>query len=86
MFITLATPLGRPISDSPSLARSRSWRKLLKKYGFVPDKLVTDDLRSYGAAASDLGIAKRHERGRWRNNRKRAPRQKTAHLAAEARR
>src|SRR5271165_6691115 len=26
-------------------------------------------LRSYGAAASDLGIAKRHERGRWRNNR-----------------
>jgi transposase-like protein len=31
-------------------------RKLLKKYGFVPDKLVTDDLRSYGAAASDLGI------------------------------
>ena len=34
-------------------------RKLLKKYGFVPDKLVTDDLRSYAAAASDLGIAKR---------------------------
>ena len=44
-------------------------RKLLKKYGFVPDKLVTDDLRSYAAAASDLGIARRHERGRWRNNR-----------------
>ena len=44
-------------------------RKLLKKYGFVPDKLVTDDLRSYGAAASDLGISKRHERGRWRDNR-----------------
>ena len=44
-------------------------RRLLKKFGFVPDKLVTDDLRSYGAAARDLGIAKRHERGRWRNNR-----------------
>ena len=44
-------------------------RKLLKKYGFVPDKLVTDDLRSYGAAASDLGISKRNERGQWRNNR-----------------
>ena len=44
-------------------------RKLLKKYGFVPDKLVTDDLRSYGAAASELGITKRHECGRWRNNR-----------------
>jgi putative transposase len=44
-------------------------RKLLKKYGFVPDKLVTDDLRSYRAAARDLGILDRHERGRWRNNR-----------------
>jgi transposase-like protein len=36
-------------------------RKLLKKYGFVPDRLITDDLRSYGAAARDLGIEKRHE-------------------------
>ena len=44
-------------------------RKLLKKYGFVPDKLVTDELRSYGAAASELGLAKRHERVRWRNDR-----------------
>jgi putative transposase len=44
-------------------------RKLLKKYGFVPEKLVTDDLRSYGAAAGHLGIARRHERGQWRNNR-----------------
>ena len=41
-------------------------RKLLRKYDFVPDKLVTDDLRSYGAAASDLGMTKHHERGRWR--------------------
>jgi transposase-like protein len=44
-------------------------RKLLKKYGFVPDKLITDELRSFAAAAGRLGIAKRHERGRWRNNR-----------------
>ena len=44
-------------------------RKLLKKMRFVPDKFVTDDLRSYGAAARDLGISRRHERGRWRNNR-----------------
>jgi putative transposase len=36
---------------------------------FVPDKLVTDDLRSYGAAARELGLSRRHERGRWRNNR-----------------
>jgi transposase-like protein len=39
-------------------------RKLLKKYGFLQDKLVTDDLRSYGAAASELGLVKRRERGR----------------------
>jgi putative transposase len=44
-------------------------RKLLKKYCFVPDKLVTDDLKSYTAAVHDLGIVKRHERGRWHNNR-----------------
>ena len=43
-------------------------RNLLKKCGFVPDRLVTDDLRSYGAAAHDLGISTRHERGRWKNN------------------
>jgi putative transposase len=30
-------------------------RKLLKKYAFVPERLVTDDLRSYGAAVRDLG-------------------------------
>src|ERR1700731_3456008 len=44
-------------------------RKLLKKYAFVPERLVTDDLRSYSAAARDLGIERRHERGRWMNNR-----------------
>ena len=44
-------------------------RKLLKKYGFLPEYLVTDDLRSYHAAARDLGIGHRHRTGRWRNNR-----------------
>ena len=44
-------------------------RKLLKKYSFVPDLMITDDLRSYGAAARHLGIENRHERGRWKNNR-----------------
>jgi putative transposase len=42
-------------------------RKLLKKYGFAPDELVTDDLRSYAAATHDLGMAYWHRRGRWRN-------------------
>ena len=44
-------------------------RKLLKKYAFVPERLVTDDLRSYSAAARDLGIEHLHKRGRWKNNR-----------------
>jgi putative transposase len=44
-------------------------RKLLKKYSMVPDRLVTDDLRSYGAAVRHLGVGSRHETGRWKNNR-----------------
>src|SRR4030088_2662811 len=44
-------------------------RKLLKKYSFVPDKLVTDELKSYAAAVNHIGNRKRHERGRWHNNR-----------------
>ena len=43
--------------------------KLLKKYGTGPEKLITDDLRSYSAAAHELGMSHRHEPGRWRNNR-----------------
>jgi putative transposase len=44
-------------------------RKLLKKYAFVPERMITDELRSCGAAAHNLGIENRHERGRWKNNR-----------------
>ena len=44
-------------------------RKLLKKYAVVPERMVTDDLRSYGAATLDLGIDHLHDRGRWKNNR-----------------
>ena len=44
-------------------------RKLLRKYALVPERLVTDDLRSYSAAVHVLGIQRRHVRGRWKNNR-----------------
>jgi putative transposase len=44
-------------------------RKLLRKYAVVPERLVTDDLRSYRAATLDLGIDHLHDRGRWKNNR-----------------
>jgi transposase-like protein len=50
-------------------AALKPMRKLLKKCGFVPDRMITNDLRSYGAAARHLGIESRHERGQWRNNR-----------------
>ena len=36
-------------------------RKLLKKHGFAPDVLVTDKLRSYAAAKSELRLTARHE-------------------------
>src|SRR5258707_14767594 len=37
-------------------------RKLLKKYGFAPARLVTDDLRSYAPAGRDFGIQHLHQR------------------------
>src|SRR5277367_6729717 len=43
-------------------------RKLLKKQGFAPDMLVTDKLRSYGAARSEIGLSARHEQGLRQNN------------------
>jgi transposase-like protein len=38
-------------------------RKLLKKQGFAPAVVVTDKLRSYGAAFAELGLTARHEQG-----------------------
>jgi transposase-like protein len=44
-------------------------RKLLKKQGFAPGMLVTDKLRSYGAARSEMGLSACHEQGLRKNNR-----------------
>ena len=44
-------------------------RKLLKRQGHVPDSIVTDRLRSYGAALRDLSLADRHVTGGRSNNR-----------------
>jgi putative transposase len=44
-------------------------RKVMKKYAYALERLVTDDLRSYRAAVRDLGIEHLHQRGRWKNNR-----------------
>lgn len=43
-------------------------RKSMKRYG-RPHILVTDNLRSYGAAMKDIGNVDKQETGRWLNNR-----------------
>ena len=43
-------------------------RKLMKRYG-KPEVIVTDKLRSHGAAMNVIGNAGRQETGRWLNNR-----------------
>jgi len=43
-------------------------RKSMKRYG-KPDVIVTDELRSYGAAMKVIGNAPIQETGRWLNNR-----------------
>ena len=44
-------------------------RKLLKKQGCAPDELVTDKLRSYGAAKRMLGLSATHVQSLRANNR-----------------
>ena len=43
-------------------------KKTMRKYS-RPDVIVTDRLRSYGAALRDMGAADRQETGRWLNHR-----------------
>ena len=43
-------------------------KKSLKRHGHA-EEMVTDRLRSYGAALGELGIRDRQQTGRWMNNR-----------------
>ena len=43
-------------------------RKSMKRYG-RPEIILTDKLRSYGAAMKDIGNVTKQETGRWLNNR-----------------
>jgi putative transposase len=73
------------ISGEPLITKVRCWkvmlpsaetakaalkflRKAMKRYG-GPEVVVTDKLRSYGAAMKVVGNADRQETGRWCNNR-----------------
>ena len=49
-------------------AALRFLRKAMKRYG-SPKAIVTDRLRSYGAALKDLALQELQQTGRWLNNR-----------------
>ena len=44
-------------------------RRLLQKQGFAPTVFVTDKLRSYSAAKTEIGLSAHHEQGLRKNNR-----------------
>ena len=43
-------------------------KKAMRRYG-SPNEIVTDKLRSYSAAAKELGCSEKQVTGRWANNR-----------------
>ncbi len=50
-------------------AAKRFFRNLLKGLRYAPSRVVTDKLRSYGAARKDVLPDVIHENGKWQNNR-----------------
>jgi transposase-like protein len=50
-------------------AAKKLMKKLLKKHGFAPSRVVTDRLRSYPAAFRAIGLVADHDRGLRANNR-----------------
>ena len=50
-------------------AAVRLMRKLLKNHGLAPREIVTDRLRSYGAAFQELHLSAVHVQGKRKNNR-----------------
>src|SRR5258707_13923163 len=50
-------------------AAAKLLRRLLKRQGFAPTVIITDKLRSYGAALQLVGFSGRHEQGLRANNR-----------------
>ena len=50
-------------------AAAKLMKRLLKKQGFAPTRIVTDKLRSYPSAFRAIGLAAQHHRGFRANNR-----------------
>jgi transposase-like protein len=55
--------LVQPSETRNKHAALRLMRKLLKKCGFVPDRLITDDLRSYGNPTPRAAVRRRRASG-----------------------
>ena len=55
-------------NNSNNKAALKSLGNEMRKHG-RPEAIVTDKLRSYGAALKELGADNRQETGRWANNR-----------------
>ena len=56
-------------SKRDRMATLKFMRKMLKRQGYVPDTIVTDRLRSYGAALRELSLTGHHVTGGRSNNR-----------------
>jgi transposase-like protein len=50
-------------------AAKKLMKKLLRKHGFAPSRIVTDKLRSYPSAFRAMGLVAEHDRGLTANNR-----------------
>ncbi|MGB0506986.1 MAG: IS6 family transposase [Pikeienuella sp.] len=61
-------------------------RRLLKSQGVIPDAIVIDKLRSYGAALKALNLSDRHEMGGRLNNRAEVSHQPTRQQERQQRR
>jgi len=73
-------------SERDRRAALKFMRKLLKHQGCVPDTIVTDRLRSYGAALRELGLSDRHVTGGRSNNRAEVSHQPTRQRERQRRR
>ena len=67
-------------------AARRFFRKLLKGLMYSPNKIVTDKLKSYGAAHQEMGLSAAHETGQYQNNRVENSHQRTRQQERQMRR
>ena len=56
------------VSKTRDKAGALKFLKAMRRYG-RPEIIVTDGLRSYGAAMREIGNLKRRKVGRWKSNR-----------------